>query len=71
MQTLLANFLYVLCQEGWVPRAPALGYFGTETKVPPKDVLMEGETDGLGWKSRATAIETAPSAPDWLSRTPA
>lgn len=51
MQTLLANFLYVLCQEGWVPRAPALGYFGTETKVPPKDVLMEGETDGLGLKT--------------------
>lgn len=52
-------------------QAPALGYFGTETKVPPKDVLMEGETDGLGLKSRAMAIERAPSAPDWLSQTPA
>lgn len=52
-------------------RPPALGDFGAETKVPPKAVLLEGETDGLGLKNRTMATAHAPSAPDGLPHTPA
>lgn len=37
---------------------------------PPKDVLLEGETGGLGLKNRTTATARAPSAPNWHSHTP-
>ena len=40
-------------------------------KVPLKDMLTEGESDGSDSTKRTTAIERAPSVPDWLSHIPA